>query len=70
MPKVMLEMEMPKSCDDCSMAEVLFDGNRMRYICRVEKLWDCNNKHQDNYVFAYPLIKGEKYLNCPLKEVK
>lgn len=55
MPKVMLEMEMPRSCAECPFA-IQVDAKRFGYLCRLT----------DTGVY----IKDTKPSWCLLQEVK
>lgn len=57
MPKVMLEMEMPKSCDTCRFGIV--DKSKPSVWCSANQ----------KMVTGARLING-KLENCPLQEVK
>ena len=56
MPKIMIEMEMPKSCRECKFYEFI-SSDYTKVYCNVIGYWT-NSK------------KGERSLECPLKEVK
>lgn len=57
MPKVMIEMEMPKSCQICPLT---FNYGSNAFCClTLTKVWDTS---------MLPIM--ERYKTCPLQEVK
>lgn len=55
MPKVMIEMEMPKSCSDCKYKEGAYSDER--YTCKLTNI-------------TFPAEYLCRFALCPLREVK
>lgn len=73
MPKVMLEMEMPKSCDECPLCypKTLLSGKKM---CLWEQGYRfhrmLNGDKKASWEIPNEIKSGEKLSECPLQEVK
>lgn len=58
MPKVMIEMEMPKSCIKCPYITLKGNKHHFHYICAIKPLDFCD------------LYTNMRHPQCPLQEVK